>query len=63
MLSGPPTGFWGPGVLTRNEALDHTRGDYCVKHNQHTSCYLLRDISNAYILPQQNTIHYDLLTQ
>ena len=35
---GPPTGFWGPRALTKNEALDQTR-DYCVKHNQHISCY------------------------
>ena len=37
--AGPPTAFWGPRALTRNEALDHTCGGYCVKHNQHTSCY------------------------
>ena len=31
--------IWGPRALTRNEALDHTCGGYCVKHNWHTLCY------------------------
>ena len=26
LKSGPLTGFWGPGALTRNGALDHIRG-------------------------------------
>ena len=38
-LAGPPTGFWEPRALTRNEALDHTCGGHCVKHNYHTSWY------------------------
>ena len=33
MEPGPPTELWGAGALIiRNEALDHTCGDYCVMH-------------------------------
>ena len=33
IYAGPPRGFWWPRALTRNEALDHTCGGYCVKYS------------------------------
>ena len=57
--TGPPRDFGGPGHLQEMRPLTiHTGAIVYSTVSIHHA--ITKGISNAYILPQQNTIHYNL---